>query len=115
MVPQNVPQLQLAAAAAEALPRTGGDAGLQQLARGAQAGAGGAAAPLGADQRESVDEEVALRVYPFCSSGSDSRLFSFNWKEGRLLSCIARSVDGQSKSHTCHKPLLSPTVAGKVA
>ena len=44
-VPQDVPQLQLAAAAAEALPRTGGGAGLQQLARGAQAGAGGAAAP----------------------------------------------------------------------
>ena len=33
------------AAAAEALPRTGGGAGLQQLAGGAQAGAGGAAAP----------------------------------------------------------------------
>ena len=45
MVPQDVPQLQLAAAAAEALPRTGGGAGLQQLAWGAQAGAGGAAAP----------------------------------------------------------------------
>ena len=37
MVPQDVPQLQLAAA------RTGGGAGLQQLAWGAQAGAGGAA------------------------------------------------------------------------
>ena len=35
MVPQDVPQLQLAAAAAEALPRTGG-AGLQQLARQAR-------------------------------------------------------------------------------
>ena len=45
MVPQDVPQLQLAAAAAEALPRTGGGAGLQQLAGRAQAGAGGAAAP----------------------------------------------------------------------
>ena len=42
MVPQDVPQLQLAAAAAEALPRTGGGAGLQQLAWRAQAGAGGA-------------------------------------------------------------------------
>ena len=31
MVSQDVPQLQLAAAAAEALPRTGGGAGLQQL------------------------------------------------------------------------------------
>ena len=45
MVPQDVPQLQLAAAAAEALPRTGGGAGLQQLVGRAQAGAGGAAAP----------------------------------------------------------------------
>ena len=45
VVPQDVPQLQLAAAAAEALPRTGGGAGLQQLAWRAQAGAGGAAAP----------------------------------------------------------------------
>ena len=52
MVPQDVPQLQLAAAAAEALPRTGGGAGLQQLARGAQAGAGGAAAP---GRREPAD------------------------------------------------------------
>ena len=43
MVPQDVPQLQLAAAAAEALPRTGGGAGLQQLVGRAQAGAGGAA------------------------------------------------------------------------
>ena len=31
MVSQDVPQLQLAAAAAEALPRTGGGVGLQQL------------------------------------------------------------------------------------
>ena len=38
VVPQDVPQLQLAAAAAEALPRTGGGAGLQQLAWGAQDG-----------------------------------------------------------------------------
>ena len=34
MVPQDVPQLQLAAAAAEALPRTGGGAGLQQAQEG---------------------------------------------------------------------------------
>ena len=52
MVPQDVPQLQLAAAAAEALPRTGGGAGLQQLVGRAQAGAGGAAAP---GQREPAD------------------------------------------------------------
>ena len=52
MVPQDVPQLQLATAAAEALPRTGGGAGLQQLARRAQAGAGGAAAP---GRREPAD------------------------------------------------------------
>ena len=32
VVPQDVPQLQIAAAAAEAPPRTGGGAGLQQLA-----------------------------------------------------------------------------------
>ena len=37
MVPQDVPQLQLAAAAAEALPRTGGGAGLQQLGERTQA------------------------------------------------------------------------------
>ena len=52
MVPQDVPQLQLAAAAAEALPRTGGGAGLQQLVGRAQAGAGGAAAP---GRREPAD------------------------------------------------------------
>ena len=52
VVPQDVPQLQLAAAAAEALPRTGGGAGLQQLAGRAQAGAGGAAAP---GRREPAD------------------------------------------------------------
>ena len=52
MVPQDVSQLQLAAAAAEALPRTGGGAGLQQLARRAQAGAGEAAAP---GRREPAD------------------------------------------------------------
>ena len=40
MVPQDVPQLQLATAAAEALPRTGGGAGLQLLVGRAQAGAG---------------------------------------------------------------------------
>ena len=52
VVLQDVPQLQLAAAAAEALPRTGGGAGLQQLAGRAQAGAGGAAAP---GRREPAD------------------------------------------------------------
>ena len=52
MVSQNVPQLQLAAAAAEALPRTGAGAGLQQLVGRAQAGAGGAAAP---GRREPAD------------------------------------------------------------
>ena len=52
MVPQDVPQKQLATAAAEALPRTGGGAGLQLLAGGAQAGAGGAAAP---GRREPAD------------------------------------------------------------
>ena len=52
MVPQDVPQLQLAAAAAEALPRTGGGAGLQQLAWRVLAGAGGAAAP---GRREPAD------------------------------------------------------------
>ena len=39
MVPQDVPHYNLSTAAAEALPRTGGGAGLQQLARRAQAGA----------------------------------------------------------------------------
>ena len=38
MVSQNVPQLQLAAAAAEAQPRTGGGAGLQLLVGRAPAG-----------------------------------------------------------------------------
>ena len=38
MVPQDVPQLQLAAAAAEALPRTGGGAGLLGERRQAQEG-----------------------------------------------------------------------------
>ena len=38
---RRIPQLQLAPAAAEALPRSGGGAGLQQLAGRAQAGAGG--------------------------------------------------------------------------
>ena len=52
MVPQDVPQLQLATAAAEALPRTGGGAGLQLLVGRAQAGAGGAAAP---GRREPAD------------------------------------------------------------
>ena len=52
VVPQDVPQLQLAAAAAEALPRTGGGAGLQQLAGRAQAGTGGAPAP---GRREPAD------------------------------------------------------------
>ena len=61
-------------------------------------------------------DDVALRVYPFCSSGSGQLAFSMdgslsllspdrlNWKEGRLLSCIVRSVNDQSSSHTCHKP-----------
>ena len=52
MVSQDVPQLQLAAAAAEAPTRAGGGASLQRLARGTPASPGGAAAP---GRREPAD------------------------------------------------------------
>ena len=52
MVSQDVPQLQLAVAAAEAPARAGGGAGLQRLARGTPASPGGAAAP---GRREPAD------------------------------------------------------------
>ena len=59
VVSQDAPQLQLAAAAAEALPRTGGGAGLPRLVGRAQAGAGGAAAP---GRREPADGGRAARA-----------------------------------------------------
>ena len=70
MVPQDVPQLQLAAAAAEALPRTGGGAGLQQLAWRAQAGAGGAAAP---GRREPADgEHPVAEIWVRCEADAQT-------------------------------------------
>ena len=83
MVPQDVPQLQLAAAAAEALPRTGGGAGLQQLAGRAQAGAGrrepadGGRAPPGAP--------AALRVRRAPGRGNKRRTKLRNGKEMKTL------------------------------
>ena len=73
VVLQDAPQLQLAAAAVKR-DREGG-AGLQQLARQAQAGAGGAAAP---GRRERLTEACTAR-FPSCatrepSAGAETKL-----------------------------------------
>ena len=92
VVPQDVPQLQLAAAAAEALPRTGGGAGLQQLVGRAQAGAGGAAAP-GRSLRGSIDIMLLYQYACACGQPVIGGLPLQHAQRALLLSCELRRLN----------------------